>query len=99
VPAVHAIDPRYPITDGVLFGTLQALARCALIEGAPKGAPSAESVRTTNVTITPLGRQALAGAIDRVHECGIDDWRGGVRLSGHGPVWRWDGRERKLIER
>ncbi|MDB4952736.1 MAG: polymerase, sigma-24 subunit, subfamily [Myxococcales bacterium] len=97
--ATQAIDPRYPITDAVLFGTLQALARCALIEGAPKGAPSPEAVRSTNVTITPLGRQALAGAIDRIHECGIDDWRGGVRLTGKGPVWRWDGAQRKLLEK
>lgn len=84
VQASHAIDPRYPITDVVLRGTLETLARCGFIEG---------------TAITPLGRQALAGAIDRVHECGIDDWRGGVRLEGRGPVWRWDGRERRLIER
>ena len=80
----HAIDPRYTITDAILRGTLQALAKCGFTEGD---------------SVTPLGRQALAGAIDRVHECGIDDWRGGVRLSGRGPVWRWDSRERRLIER
>jgi hypothetical protein len=97
--AAQAIDPRYSITDGVLFGALQALGRSGLVEGAPKGAPSADAVRATNVTITPLGRQALAGAIDRIHECGIDDWRGGVRLSGKGPVWRWDGGQRKLLEK
>jgi hypothetical protein len=56
-------------------------------------------LRETTVTVTALGRQALAGAIDRVHEVGIDDWRGGVRLLGRGPVWRWESRERKLIER
>jgi hypothetical protein len=85
--AVQAIDPRYPITDGVLAGTLQALGKAALVEGAPVA------------TITALGRQALAGAIDRVHECGIDEWRGGVHLTGKGPVWRWDGAQRKLVER
>ena len=80
----HAIDPRYPLTDTVLTATLNNLERCAFIEG---------------TTVTPLGRQALAGAIDRVHETGIDEWRGGVHLTGKGPVWRWDSRERKLIER
>jgi hypothetical protein len=80
----HASDPRYPITDVVLRATLDTLARCGLTDGE---------------TVTPLGRQALAGAIDRVHECGIDDWRAGVRLSGRGAVWRWDSRERRLIER
>ena len=80
----HAIDPRYPLTDTVLTATLNNLKRCGFIEGS---------------TVTPLGRQALAGAIDRVHETGIDEWRGGVHLTGKGPVWRWDSRERKLIER
>jgi hypothetical protein len=82
--ASHAGDPRYPLTDVVLHGVQRVLAACGFVEGD---------------AITPLGRQALAGAIDRVHECGIDDWRGGVRLAGRGPVWRWDSRERKLIER
>lgn len=85
VAAAHAIDPRYPITDVVLAHTLDTLTKCGFI--------------AADKTVTPLGRQALAGAIDRVHECGIDDWRGGVRLSGRGPVWRWHGAERKLIER
>jgi hypothetical protein len=84
VAAAHAIDPRYPITDVVLARTLDSLTKCGFIAGSQ---------------VTPLGRQALAGAIDRVHECGIDDWRGGVRLSGRGPVWRWSGSDRKLIER
>jgi hypothetical protein len=99
--ASHAIDPRYPITDGLLLATLRELGRCGFIEGAPTStAPaSADTLRSLSVTVTPLGRQALAGAIDRVHEAGIDGWRGGVRLSGRGPVWRWDGPQRKLIER
>lgn len=85
--AVQAIDPRYPITDLLLRTTLEALRRCGFIEG------------DAELAATVLGRQALAGAIDRVHEAGIDDWRGGVRLAGRGPVWRWDGQQRKLIER
>jgi len=97
--ASQAIDPRYPITDGLLHATLQALGRCGFLEGAPTAPPSADALRIISVTVTPLGRQALAGALDRVHEAGIDAWRGGVRLSGRGPVWRWDGPQRKLIER
>lgn len=97
--AVHAIDPRYPITDGLLLTTLQDLGRCGFIEGAPTGAPSHDSFQHVRVAITATGRQALAGAIDRVHEHGIDEWRGGVHLVGKGPVWRWDSAARKLIER
>jgi hypothetical protein len=99
VQAVQAIDPRYPITDMVLLWTLHVLGRCGFVAGAPDAAPSTAAIKTVDVTVTPRGREALAGAIDRVHECGIDDWRGGVRLSGRGPVWRWDGAQRKLIER
>lgn len=84
IEASHAGDPRYPMTDVVLRFTLDELRRCKLVDG---------------TAITPLGRQALAGAIDRVHECGIDTWRGGVRLAGRGPVWRWDSASRKLVER
>lgn len=95
----HASDPRYPITDGYLFSVLKTLGASGLIEGAPTGNVSTEALRAVNPTITALGRQALAGAIDRIHEVGIDEWRGGVHLSGKGPVWRWETRERKLIER
>ena len=84
VAAVHAIDPRYPITDTLLAQTRHALSKCGFIEGS---------------TITPTGRQALAGAIDRVHEHGIDEWRGGVHLAGRGPVWRWDSAQKRLVER
>ncbi|HEX3765639.1 MAG TPA: DUF1835 domain-containing protein [Kofleriaceae bacterium] len=103
VGAVHAIDPRYPITDAVLAWTLHVLGRCGFIDGAPVGAPDGPptpaALGALRVTVTTRGREALAGAIDRVHTCGIDDWRGGVQLTGNGPVWRWDGAQRKLIEK
>jgi len=47
--------------------------------------------------LTPAGREILAGA-DFVARYGIDRWLGGVRLTGRGPVWRWDeGRERLVL--
>jgi len=97
--AVQAIDPRYPIADTHLVATLQTLGRCGFVEGAPAGPPTATATASVRVAVTALGRQALAGAIDRVHEVGIDDWRGGVRLAGKAAVWRWDGAQRKLIEK
>jgi hypothetical protein len=84
VKTLHSNDPRYPITDVVLAATKKTLADCGFTDASG---------------ITALGRQALAGAIDRVHEHGIDEWRGGVHLSGRGPVWRWESRERRLVER
>jgi hypothetical protein len=44
-----------------------------------------------DVEITDDGRRVLEGQIDRVTLCGIDRWLGGVHLTGHGPLWRWDG--------
>jgi len=82
--AIQAIDPRYAITDVVYAKALAGLRAATLLEGD---------------AITAAGRAALAGAIDRVAEHGIDTWRGGVHLSGRGPVWRWDSRERKLFEK
>lgn len=98
--AVHAIDPRYPITDSLLLATLQTFGTYGLIEGAPPaGATSPSVFRELKVAVTNAGRQVLAGATDRVHEYGIDTWRGGVHLEGKGPVWRWDSAQRKLLER
>jgi hypothetical protein len=97
--ATQAIDPRYPITDSLLGWTLHTLGRCGFIDGAPDAAPAPAALRALKVAVTAHGREALAGATDRVHDHGIDDWRGGVRLAGKGPVWRWDGAQRKLIER
>jgi hypothetical protein len=93
VAASHAIDPRYPITDTVLVDTLKTLAAAKFVEG------PVDSLKTAAPVVTTLGRQALAGAIDRVAEVGIDTWRGGVHLTGPGPVWRWDSAGRKLIEK
>jgi hypothetical protein len=96
--ASHAIDPRYPLTDTLLVSTLRTLAACGLIEGAPAQGTTV-ALDQIHASVTQLGRQALAGAIDRVHEAGIDTWRGGVHLHGRGPVWRWHGSERRLIEK
>jgi Domain of unknown function (DUF1835) len=82
--SVQAVDPRYPITDVVLKHTLATFQALGFTDG---------------TAVTALGRQALAGAIDRVHEQGIDEWRGGVHLTGRGPVWRWESRERRLVEK
>jgi hypothetical protein len=96
---VQAIDPRYPITDNYLLTTLRTFAAGGFVEGVPPSGTSPGAFKEVSATITALGRQALAGALDRVHEVGIDTWRGGVHLSGRGPVWRWDSAQRKLVER
>jgi hypothetical protein len=48
------------------------------------------------VSLTTLGESVLAGDSDRVELCAIDRWLGGVHLTGHGPVWRWDQERQNL---
>ena len=48
------------------------------------------------VTLTTLGRSVLSGESDRIELCAIDRWLGGVQLTGHGPVWRWDQERQNL---
>lgn len=82
---LHAIDPRYPLTDVGARAVMHQLAARELVSGAAGG-----------LALTARGRQALAGAYDVVAEQGLDTWRGGVRLQGRGPVWRWDSAARRL---
>lgn len=79
-----ASDPRYPLTDTLVKHVVATFRACGFLEGE---------------AATALGRQALAGAVDRVREVGIETWRGGVHLSGRGPVWRWSAGDRRLVER
>ena len=51
---------------------------------------SARWWETGTVTLTELGRSVLAGKTDHVRLAGIDEWRGGVHLTGAEPAWRWD---------
>jgi hypothetical protein len=84
----QAIDPRYPMTDVQLRAVLEMLTRSGLVTQVAAG-----------YEILPLGRQALAGAVDVVAEVGVDRWRGGVHLHGRGPVWRWESASRRLVLR
>jgi Domain of unknown function (DUF1835) len=93
VAEVHAIDPRYPITDVQLRVQLGTLIANGLIGAAQSQQGLSE------LQITQHGRQALAGAVDVVAANGIDRWRGGVHLAGRGPVWRWESSSRRLLLR
>ncbi|MEZ4360711.1 MAG: DUF1835 domain-containing protein [Kofleriaceae bacterium] len=91
---VHAIDPRYPLTDLQLGVVLNSLVSGGLASAPARPASLRDPWR--GLEITSLGRQALAGAVDIVSEVGIDRWRGGVALCGRGPTWRWDSPNRRL---
>ncbi|MCA0756256.1 DUF1835 domain-containing protein [Paenibacillus sp. N4] len=50
------------------------------------------------VTLTELGEKLARHQADWVALNGIDDWLGGVRLSGKAGVWRWDSEREKLVK-
>jgi hypothetical protein len=85
---MHASDRVYLATDTLVARTAERLAAIgALTGGFGAGAPA----------LTPLGEELWKGRRDRVAELGIDDWRGGVRLSGRGAMWRWDAGTRRPV--
>ena len=94
--AAHAIDPRYPLTAGYAVRLLTQLRDAGLLT-----TPSAAVITpaTAGFAITADGRAALATTHDRVTATGIASWHGGVELMGHGPMWRWDTAERRVVWR
>jgi hypothetical protein len=54
-------------------------------------------LRHHKVSMTEAGRNVLAGTDDAVALNGIDEWRGGVHLSGDRSPWRWDASRRTLV--
>src|SRR5262249_13120783 len=46
--------------------------------------------------VTSRGREALAGRVDHVRLNGVNRWLGGVHLTAHNTLWRWDERAGRL---
>jgi hypothetical protein len=91
---LHTIDPRYVVTDGNVVTVLRTLAAIELLT-----LPAELMSKSGGITATPAAKDVLAGKTDRIATYGIDTWRGGVRLVGKGPVWRWDQTERRAVLR
>jgi hypothetical protein len=103
-------DSGFVLHLGALMRTTRPLIRVIARAEEPRtiasGAQplSPRSAASSNVTldiaddveITDDGRRVLEGQIDRVALCGIDRWLGGVHLTGHGPLWRWD-HDRRVV--
>jgi hypothetical protein len=96
------MDPRYTVTDLNVVHALRTLAAIGLValpaELAGTVVPEQGAI-LGSITATPAAKDVLAGKVDRVATYGIDTWRGGVRLLGTGPVWRWDQTERRAVLR
>lgn len=56
-------------------------------------------LRALRISLTPTGREVLAGQDDWVRIRGIDRWLGGVHLQGSQAAWRWDAAAGRLAAR
>src|SRR5262245_10482777 len=92
------LEPRPFMGDCTFYDTLRALAsaRVPLVDiDAP---PAAVDLRAVPVSITPAGRDVVAGRRDHVALNGIDRWKGGVHLVGADrSPWRWDESRETLV--
>jgi len=96
--ATQALEPRPFIGDSSLFTIVHRLAdaRVPLVAIDPPSA--AVDLRGATIQLTPAGRQVLDGSRDAVALNGIEDWKGGVHLSGQDrSPWRWDAQRERLV--
>jgi hypothetical protein len=86
--------------DSILRRTLETLASPPAPALAMCGSLAGDHPRLLDlaeVSLTPLGEALLAGRAEWVSAHGVDRWRGGVHLTGRGPVWRWDTAARAVV--
>jgi Domain of unknown function (DUF1835) len=92
--------------DIVFYSYLQRLSgkKDALVtwkDGTPVMAPISQTSREFvegELTLTPLGREVLAGTKDWQRINRKTRWLGGVEISPGGGGWRWDPNERELMQ-
>lgn len=96
-------EPLYGMGDAQVWLSLQrlSLAQQPLlsIEGVT-GATGLTRALAVNakLKLTELGKSVLHGAADFVEVNGIDQWLGGVHLSGKNDIWRWDDKREQLLQ-
>ena len=101
--AVSGDEPARFLGDAPFFARLDALAAAPapLLEGLPGTFPYTGSERerrayvTAPLQLTPLGKEVLAGWVDRASVQPIDRWLGGTHLHAD-QLWRWTAASRTL---
>jgi hypothetical protein len=97
-PATQAGEARPFLGDLGHFDIVRSLARARvpLVTITPE--PTEGDLRGHIVALTDEGRRVLAGGADAVALNGIDEWRGGVHLTGvDRSPWRWDPDRETLV--
>ena len=98
-PAMHEDETAFYIADSSFW---------TIVEGLQSAVPGLVTVDVTStvpgrlpsgtIALTDTGRAVLDGQLDRVEQCGIDRWLGGVRLTGSQPLWRWDHAQQRICQ-
>jgi hypothetical protein len=94
---MHEDETAFYIADSSFWQVAKELesARPSLIAvAATSTAPGRLPAGT--IALTETGQAVLNGQLDRVEQCGIDRWLGGVRLAGSHAMWRWDDEREKI---
>jgi hypothetical protein len=88
-PRMHDFETAFYIADLSFWGLVQGLAAASpplialdVKSNASRGLPQG------TISLTETGRAVLRGMTDRVRECGLDRWLGGVHLEGSETMWR-----------
>lgn len=90
-------EPKPFLGDWSFWKTLQKLSFASTPALTMKGAPSHPPAWQSKTKLTPFGEALLIGAADFVKENGLDEWRGGVHLTGKTVPWRWNVNQQTLI--
>lgn len=89
-PHMHDGEEAYYVTDLSLGSLADDLSRTSPPLLVLNRSPTAGEALQGAVTTTEIGGAVLAGKRDRIVECGVDRWLGGVHLQSAGELWRWD---------
>jgi hypothetical protein len=98
-PLMHEDETAFYIADSSLWQIATELesARPSLVTiAATSTAPGRLPAAT--IALTGTGQSVLGGDVDRVEQCGIDRWLGGVHLVSSEPMWRWDEAQQRVLQ-
>jgi hypothetical protein len=97
-PRMHDEETAFYVADGTLLSVALELSSPLVALLTIRDRTGAErSWLAGTIELTALGRDVLAGRVDRIARCGIDRWLGGVHLTGPGPHWRWDRAHERVV--
>jgi hypothetical protein len=97
---MHDLETAFYIADLSFWGLVQGLAAPSspLVALDVKSSNASRGLPQGTISLTETGRAVLRGMTDRVRECGLDRWLGGVHLEGSETLWRWSPGEGRIVK-